>query len=619
MRAQDYDIFISYRREGGESAAQTIYDRLTEIGYHVFLDRESLNSGDFDTKIYSVIDQCKDFLLILSPGALDRCQNANDWVRREAEYALLKNKNIIPVMMKGFAFSEKLPSSMTPLASKNGVFLNYEFFDAFLSKLESFLKASPDFLHSLKRNRLIHKTLPFFIALLLVMALGLTGRQIYTYINSNYPFTSAEKNLTSEYISYVSYNLMDLNRMAGILSAAYDKCAYYYQSPGSVNAHEVLSDLDTAIYKLTQIDTATNALSPELKERFSDSPFDVADAEAMHAYVESYASESIDSLYFMKKVINGEIIVSDYDASRIVNIYSEFNKQELLAVSYATNESLLPITNQDALATFKKDILPLLQELTLQAVQWSDSKEDLQAVQNVCNEKMQSLLTDLASITGNLSTETYREVEDWIDQLVALGMSREEAEEQVNRLIDKSNQLTIAQDKLENLKQELEEAKADMRRKFAPSTDDDIDTLWGKMLRFLSVNMYDEALNCVDYIRETQRDVDAYSPVYTAACASFIKNIGKTGVNYGLMIVGYDPDNINPYYEIGDVIISYNGSVIHNMTEYDAAKEKRPEKGTVKVVVMRLNGEGSWENVSLDIPVDAPGVYMASMTEKKYE
>lgn len=619
MRAQVYDIFISYRREGGESAAQTIYDRFTETGYHVFLDRESLNSGDFDTGIYSVIDQCKDFLLILSPGALDRCQDANDWVRREAEYALLKNKNIIPVMMKGFDFPEALPISMAPLSSKNGVFLNYEFFDAFLAKLESFLKSTPDFLHSLKRNRLIHKTLPFFIALLSVMAIGLTGRQIYAYVNSNYPFTSAEKNLTGEYISYVSYNLMDLKCMADILSAAYDKCAYYYQNPGAVNAHEVLADLDTAIYNLTQIDTAVNSLSPELKEKLSDSPFDVADAEAMHAYMEDYFSESIDNLYFMKKVIDGEVVVSDYDAFRIVNIYSEFNRQELLAAGYATNETLLAVTNKEALAAFQQEILPLLQELTLQAVQWSDSKEDLQAAQNACHEKIQSLLTELASITGDLSAEVNKEVEDWIEQLTAFGMSREEAEEQVNRLLEKSNQLTISQDKLENLKQELEEAKAEFRRKFAPSADDDIGTLWGKMLRFLSVNMYDEALNCVDYIRETQRDADAYSPMYTAACASFIKNISKTGVNYGLMIVGYDPDNIHPYYEIGDVIISYNGCVIHNITEYEAAKDNRPEEGSVKVVVMRLNGEGSWENVSLDIPVDAPAVYMANMTEKKYE
>lgn len=619
MKKQTYDIFISYRREGGESAAQTIYDRLTEIGYHVFLDRESLNSGDFDTRIYSVIDQCRDFLVILSPDALTRCQDAGDWVRREAEYALLKEKNVIPVMMKGFTFPETLPPSLSALPSKNGILLNYDFFDAFLTKLESFLKASPDFLHSIRRNRLVHKTLPLFLALFLVMAIGLIGRQIYVYVNSNYPFTAAEKNLTSEYLAYVTNNLMDFNQAAEILSNIYDECAYYYQSPGSLSSYEVSADLDTAIYKLTQLDTSAHALSDELKEKLSDSPFDITETEALHTWSVSYVSGAISDLYFIQKVIRGEAGGSDYDAARTVSLYTEFNEQELLALSYATNESLLVITNPEALSLFKEEILPLLQELTLTSVQWSDNKEALQAAQDGCYESMQRILTDLAAITGSTNVELNQLDEQLMEQLMELGYSKEEAEAQLDRLDEKANQLTINKDRLEQAKQALEEAKAELRRKFAPSLEDDIGTLWGKMLRFLHAAMYDEALNCVDYIRETQRETDEYSPIYTAACASFIKSIGKTGIDYGLMIVGYDPDNVNAYYEIGDVIISYNGFLVRNITEYDAAKASRPETGSVKIGVMRLNDEGVWEYVTLDMPVDAPGVYMANMTEKTYD
>ena len=31
----EYDIFISYRREGGYDTAQLLYDRLTQMGYRV--------------------------------------------------------------------------------------------------------------------------------------------------------------------------------------------------------------------------------------------------------------------------------------------------------------------------------------------------------------------------------------------------------------------------------------------------------------------------------------------------------------------------------------------------------------------------------------------------------
>ena len=63
-----YDIFISYRRDGGESTAKILRDKLSELGYQVFFDVESLRSGDFNTKLYSVIEECEDFLLVLSPG-----------------------------------------------------------------------------------------------------------------------------------------------------------------------------------------------------------------------------------------------------------------------------------------------------------------------------------------------------------------------------------------------------------------------------------------------------------------------------------------------------------------------------------------------------------------------
>lgn len=77
-----YDIFISYRRNGGEHTAKIIRDRLNKLGYKVFYDVESLRSGICNEKLYSVIDECTDFVLILSPGALDRCVNEDDWVRK---------------------------------------------------------------------------------------------------------------------------------------------------------------------------------------------------------------------------------------------------------------------------------------------------------------------------------------------------------------------------------------------------------------------------------------------------------------------------------------------------------------------------------------------------------
>ncbi|MBR3235087.1 MAG: toll/interleukin-1 receptor domain-containing protein [Atopobiaceae bacterium] len=138
-----YDIFISYRRAGGAETAKHLRDVLTERGYRVFFDTDSLQSGNFNKKLFDVIDSCKDMIIILSPGSLDRCVNEGDWVRMELAYGLEHGKNIVPVMSNGFEFPESLPPDINDIRWQNGVAVNIEFFDAMINKLTTFLISKP--------------------------------------------------------------------------------------------------------------------------------------------------------------------------------------------------------------------------------------------------------------------------------------------------------------------------------------------------------------------------------------------------------------------------------------------------------------------------------------------
>ena len=132
----NYQIFISYRRDGGESLAALLYERFARKGYDVFYDVESLRSGDFNEKLLSVIEKCEDVLLILPPGGLDRCiTDENDWVKREIEHAMKCKKNIIPIMMRNFVFPDNLPESLQMLPKLNGISANMEFFDAVVERI----------------------------------------------------------------------------------------------------------------------------------------------------------------------------------------------------------------------------------------------------------------------------------------------------------------------------------------------------------------------------------------------------------------------------------------------------------------------------------------------------
>ena len=146
-----YDIFISYRRRGGFETAKHLYDLLTKDGYRVSFDIDTLRTGDFDTELLRRIDECRDFILILSEGALDRCVDPSavasaDWVRCELAYALEKNKNIVPIMLAGFtAFPDNLPDDIRKVVRKNGPKYDSYYFDDFYRRLKSdFLETKPE-------------------------------------------------------------------------------------------------------------------------------------------------------------------------------------------------------------------------------------------------------------------------------------------------------------------------------------------------------------------------------------------------------------------------------------------------------------------------------------------
>ena len=113
---KQYDIFISYRRSSYESA-NLIATRLKAAGYSVFFDLESMRSGKFNEQLFGVIDNCKDFLVVLPPNALERCVNEDDWVRLEVCRAMANKKNIVPVMLNGFTWPNPMPTGMEELCN----------------------------------------------------------------------------------------------------------------------------------------------------------------------------------------------------------------------------------------------------------------------------------------------------------------------------------------------------------------------------------------------------------------------------------------------------------------------------------------------------------------------
>lgn len=139
MKKVEKTVFISYRHSNAYMA-RAVYNYLTNAGYDVFLDYEGINSGDFEQVILGNVRARAHFISVLTPSALDKCANPEDWLRREIETALDEKRNIIPLFFEGFDFSspsiaKNLIGKIALLKKYNGLNVPPDYFNEAMDRL----------------------------------------------------------------------------------------------------------------------------------------------------------------------------------------------------------------------------------------------------------------------------------------------------------------------------------------------------------------------------------------------------------------------------------------------------------------------------------------------------
>ncbi len=191
-----YDIFISYRRDSGGHYAGRLYDRLKIKGYRVFKDIEDTRAGKYRESILARIDSAKDFLLILSPGALT-FEKKDDLFLKEIERALETERHIIPIALKDFKWPEKMPGSIESIKNLKTFSGSSRLFD------ELFCELTKNHLIS-KRRRNFFRVLAVFGSVSMVLC-GIMAA-IYVNYRKLMPAFSLAVNPAQKIIDYLEDN-----------------------------------------------------------------------------------------------------------------------------------------------------------------------------------------------------------------------------------------------------------------------------------------------------------------------------------------------------------------------------------------------------------------------------
>lgn len=574
-----YDVFISYRRVGGEHSAKMIRDSLTEAGYKVFFDVESLRSGNFNTELYSVIDQCTDFVLVLSPDALDRCSDEKDWVRREVEYALSKNKNIVPILLRGFSFDCELPDSMKILPQLNGIEASSEFFDAFIEKLQKFLKSRRSPIKSFRRGSFFKKSVPVILALAVIV----TAVFGIKYLSGIYPLTKAEKNLTDEVVYYVGTNLSCLEIMADSAADAIAATERHLSYADSADFSILKNTLDVCRQRINGIDDAGGAPDEGFIGRLSSSDFKTDDIIAMHDCMVTEKAEWLQKIDFLEYIASDSCYFPKQTKAEIIGHYKEYLEVSLDYHACVTNMIFTNITNKKSLKELHSKILPELVSIPLNSQNWIYDYSVLENSEAEYYNKLKHILDNLNVITGNLNEQIY------------------------NQPVAEPEPTTAPQTDFSEISEKLMQ----IRELCLPEEGDSYDTLWIKMMNLLEYGFYDDARVCADLCREL--DEDPLADTYMDSLDAFIELMEKDGLMYGCMVVGYyEPDGINELLEIGDILISIDGKEFKSIEEHNQIKSELQAEN-YKLTVLRLNSNGKLDKIILDCQKSMPKVYMCDL------
>ncbi len=143
-----FTSFISYRRNGGGTFALLLEEKLEKNGFSPFLDHKHMHAGRFDLEIARRIDEASDVIVILSKDCFVP-HGDRDYYFEEIEYALKKEKRMIPIILQSYTKPDVFPDEIKEIENMQGINeMPLDVFDTvFLPKLISYMSDTEE-----KRN-----------------------------------------------------------------------------------------------------------------------------------------------------------------------------------------------------------------------------------------------------------------------------------------------------------------------------------------------------------------------------------------------------------------------------------------------------------------------------------
>ena len=594
QKGKIYDIFISYRRNGGFETARLIYDRLTNLGYRVSFDLETLRSGKFNTQLYERIEQCKDVLVLLSSNALElREDPEDDWFRLEVAYALKHQKNIIPIFLRDFNWPDKktLPDDIVDLCEYEGVSSSDEHFDSTFAKLRRLMKSKP-----YRRS--------FHLCLVILSILVLLGMGGATYCFRDklfpYPFTKAQRQYFDELVFILGKQGNCVNQLFRMEKELLDATSIALNT--NSRSH-FLEAYNIFMHDYGDMDIEHKP-SDELLDKMLNAPFERADIKAGYDLLKMIYDEANEDAIKLKACMEDDFTMSKADLLKYIQIKKDFlniKKDYYAYVQMAIFKDISPEGMEEYMTIVRQ-----WEQLKTLNGPWEHNEKILKGNLEYCFNCVKASQGDLLTLVGNMNAGAIQEGEAYKRHLIEMGATPEKAEE----MLEKTRQVVALRISLDEQNKRIEDILEKARTKFAPLETDEPGVLWGKAVRFLSLEMPDEALKVMDMLRKKQDET--FSAPICDAMAAFIRQRAELPFISGVIVCAFEPPaTSHAIYKVGDIVTMVDGKPSLDFDTYKAAIGD-----DVKVQFWRLEN-GKLISHEAVMPKGQPRAGVLEMCEKK--
>ena len=336
---------------------------------------------------------------MLGPGALDRCADSKDLLRREIAKALVSPCRVIPVLLTGFVFppAETLPEDIRKLPAQNGIQASMPHFDSTFSKLLKLLVSKPVW----HRRPRVWTALLAAAAVLVALVASFFLRPPPS--PNPYPSTRAEVQQVNQVIAVVSRQIEAYQESAAARSALVAKARRAAELSQPAIFEDALplfgNSMAAAISKFAKTRPA-----PELLAALGDSPLPVDVLSSLFDVTSLELDDSVQKLP-VKLAFYATSSNSLTTADRLDCIDRVASLERLNAQWFALGViELFGNVSPPALADFKK-FLPVFTSIPRLSQPWPADKEQHEIELQAVLENIQRAVNETTALTGRLNLE----------------------------------------------------------------------------------------------------------------------------------------------------------------------------------------------------------------------